>query len=443
MHKEASRIGDFGLTGIGSYLTAQMIPGVSSVANTAGGVAGALREDALEEIKERGHAAKSLIPGVGAYRQGVIARAVADESGERGRKQLLHEMIGSRLGNFGVGMAGAAGGAALAKKLGHESVAPLAVAGGVAGLVAPSALAAIVALSTKTRTKKEQAEAEKRNVLLNYIPGYGDYQYMKRLGRGYDKHFEKKAGDKTMHLTSAIQKQALRERIGDAVMGGLSTGLTGALIPGGNLAGVAGTITGYLDEDAKDELKQRGSLAKSLIPGVGPHRQALIGRAVADESGKRGRKQLLHEVLGNYAGTTAGALGGAALGAAGGAALDPTDTDMIAYGAMGGAVAGAMAPVMTAGLLALIKNTRTEKQQKEHEQGNLALNYIPGVGAYNQYKRLGTGYDRYFEGDEKINKNAGDQSMGYLTEAITGQTSEPRKQAVRNLLRKLPVQWPT
>jgi hypothetical protein len=233
MHKEASRIGDFGLTGIGSYLTAQMIPGVSSVANTAGGVAGALRDDALEEIKERGHAAKSLIPGVGAYRQGVIARAVADESGKRGRKQLLHEMIGSRLGNFGAGMAGAAGGAALAKKLGKEDKIPhLAVAGGIAGLIAPSAVAAIVALSTKTRTKREQDEAEKRNLLLNYIPGYGDYQYMKRLGRGYDKHFDKnitkKAGDQSMgYLTEALagqtsepRKQAVRDLLNKEAMGG-------------------------------------------------------------------------------------------------------------------------------------------------------------------------------------------------------------------------------
>ena len=439
MRKIASRIGDFGLAGIGSYLTAQMIPGVSSVTNTAGGVAGALNENAKEEMKNRGHVAKSLIPGVGAYRQGVIARAVADESGKKGRKQLLHEMIGSRLSMFGTGMAGAAGGAYLGKKIGDgEHTVPLAVAGGIGGMAAPSVVAAIVALSTKTRSKRDQDKAEKRNILTNYIPGVGDYQYMKRLGRGYDKYFDKQAGDKSMYLKDAIRKKAAAERIGDWAGGGVSDAVTGALLPGGQLLGIGGYLKGLTEEDAEDELKERGSVAKSIIPSVGKYRQGQVMRAVADKSGKRGRKQLLHEVLGGITGRIGSAVAGGAIGAGVGNAIgndNPWD-DNTMLGATLGAGAGALLPEMTAGILALVKKTRTQKEQSEHEEDNLAKNYIPGVGAYNKYKRLGTGYDQYFEGKTKINKNAGDKSMNYLTQAIAGQTSEPRKQAVRNLLSK-------
>jgi hypothetical protein len=247
--------------------------------------------------------------------------------------------------------------------------------------------------------------------------------------------------EKTMYLKEAIHKQALKERIGDAVLGGLGSGVLGATVPFGRIPTIIGTASGLTEENAKKELKDRGSIVKSIIPGVGPYRQALIARAVADESGKRGRQQLKHEIFGGATGTLTSMLAGAGIGAGAGALTEGTD-DAALMGALIGGTTGALLPHLSAATLALMKNTRTKKEQSEHEKKNLALNYIPGVATYNQLKRLGSGYDRYFEGKEKINKNAGDQSMGYLTEAITGQTSEPRKQAVRNLLSKQALEGP-
>lgn len=86
----------------------------------------------------------------------------------------------------------------------------------------------------------------------------------------------------------------------------------------------------------------------------------------------------LSEVLG----TTASTYGGAAAGGlAGGAAAGPA-------GAAGGLLAGAYAPILLSGVLALTKDTRDTEEQAEANLDTLK-NYLPGVGTYNWWKRMG------------------------------------------------------
>lgn len=220
-----------------------------------------------------------------------------------------------------------------------------------------------------------------------------------------------------MYLKQAIKdrcdyltKQAAQERIGDWAYNQIGTNLSNAILPVGGVANPVGSVMGLMEGDAKKALKERGNPALSLIPGVGPYRQGVVARAVADESGPRGRKQLLHEILGQLGGTLAGGVAGAGAGALIGGLADGEEGAGV--GALVGGGVGLLSPVLAAALLAAVKRTRTPKEQSKHDkESNLAANYLPGVGLYNYYKRLGSGYDRYFEGKEKINKNAAERSL--------------------------------
>jgi hypothetical protein len=212
----AAMISDYGLGGMGTASLGAISPMVSSAVGNIGSLQGLMSENARKDVKERGSNLKSLIPGVGQARAGAVRRAVADESGERGRKQLLHEEVGKRLGRLGGAAAGAGLAAILASRLEpgalgqskitttsygpgagistEERLEPMsrgtqmgiaALLGAVGGAIAPDVAAALLALARKPRSKKEQQEAEKRNLALNYIPGVGQYQSLRRAKSGY------------------------------------------------------------------------------------------------------------------------------------------------------------------------------------------------------------------------------------------------------------------
>ena len=146
-----------------------------------------------------------------------------------------------------------------------------------------------------------------------------------------------------MHLARSIRKKAegkYDERIRDWAGRAVSGYGTDLVLPGSSsVTGLIGSTTGLMGDDAKEDLKDRGSDAKSFIPGVGAHRQGQVMRAVADESGDRGRKQLLHELIGDVTGSIGGALAGAAVGAGVGNAIgdtNPWDDNTVLGAAVGG-----------------------------------------------------------------------------------------------------------
>ena len=201
----------------------------------------------------------------------------------------------------------------------------------------------------------------------------------------------------------------------DYVLGAPATGMLAAAKPGIALGvDAAGLVGGLTEDKARKKIRERGPEALALLPGVGTYRAALIRRAVADETKKRGLKQLKHEELGRKVGRIGGALAGAGLGALIAAntegSIGEADPDLgsygeglteankvmrqIAGGALGAGV-GFVAPDIVAAILALMKKRRTAKEQHKSEQRNLALNYIPGVGTYQSLRRAKYGYGKY------------------------------------------------
>ena len=202
------------------------------------------------------------------------------------------------------------------------------------------------------------------------------------------------------HLQDAIRKQAgaTSTMLADAMLdpaGGLGLG---TVFPGaGGTAPAAVHNYALLAPGARKDVRTRGHILKSLIPLVGKYRQGRVQRAVAEEA-PGGVRQLWHERTGSAVGPLLGGASGAALGAGVGRMLDE---DATALGAGVGAGIGFLAPNIAAALLALSTKRRTNKEQAKHERSNVALNYIPGVGAYNLLKRTGHGYNRYFGKKEK------------------------------------------
>jgi hypothetical protein len=201
------------------------------------------------------------------------------------------------------------------------------------------------------------------------------------------------------HLKAAIQKKAAgrKELLADTLLDAAGAAGMSTLVPGaGGLISRWPHSLGMYSTGARGKLKKRGPSWLSIVPGVGSYRRGLMERAVADEAGDRGRQQQWHEVVGSLTGNIVGAGTGAAIGGLAGKHYGGNDDSMV-IGAAAGGIAGMLAPNVASALLAMMKQRRTDAEQAAHERGNLAKNYIPGVGNYNRLKRLGYGYDKYFK----------------------------------------------
>lgn len=106
---------------------------------------------------------------------------------------------------------------------------------------------------------------------------------------------------------------------------------------------------------------------------------------------------------------TLGALAGLAAGAATGAALPPPSSGMLKdVGAVGRAKlgAGAVGVANLIGMIAAaITRRRTLKEQMEHDEKSVLWDYIPGVAAYNQTKRIGVDLAFWREVGKRVKEN--------------------------------------
>ena len=100
--------------------------------------------------------------------------------------------------------------------------------------------------------------------------------------------------------------------------------------------------------------------------------------------GSKNKKQPLHQFLGNSLSFVPGVLIGTGIGAGIGSLVEQPYE-----GAKIGLFAGAAAPMVIAGLAAIISKRRSIQKQKAYQQSSPLQNYIPGVGLYNAWKSLG------------------------------------------------------
>ena len=194
----SSRITDTagaGASGVGALL----FPPLQAV-NTLGNVAGSLTvlPDSELEKKDPLRQASAAIPGVGSFRVGTMARGMAERVGKGAKKPWygLNVAIGPSVTNSLMAVAGAALGAQIASDYAAKNgkspflAKTLGGAAGAAVGLLPTLIGAGAAGLTPPKTEEKLvAEAKKDNSQLQpYIPGVGEYVYMKHLGAGY-KHY--------------------------------------------------------------------------------------------------------------------------------------------------------------------------------------------------------------------------------------------------------------
>lgn len=181
-----------------------IIPGLGNVASSAGyltGLAG------IPDNKKK-DTVKAIIPGVGGFRIGnriktqVMRelRDIAKSKEGRGARPVAHavsEHIGpltSTLASVGIG----AGAGALIG--GDNNRAEGAITGSIAGASAAAIahlISSIAAAIRRRRTRDEQIESDKKSLLMKYlVPGIGNYDYLKRLGRSQGEQEESDDGKK-------------------------------------------------------------------------------------------------------------------------------------------------------------------------------------------------------------------------------------------------------
>lgn len=208
-----------------------------------------------------------------------------------------------------------------------------------------------------------------------------------------------------------------RSRTIDLGNGGLAV-VPGPLQLANNLASMGGSIYGLASTPPTAEEIKNMHGAMSMVPGVGPYRQAAIAKRVgADyEAANPGKNSnFWPELIGSGTGVLTGAAGGGLLGSALGAgvsaaagdsvyddttgAFTPPDIGKGAFiGGMAGTAVGAISPTIIAALAALVSSTRTKQEQDAAEEIPNATNLMmPGSGIYNNLKRLGYGYKTYQE----------------------------------------------
>jgi hypothetical protein len=175
---------------------------ISPLPSVLGGVAGSIADAPTpEEVGEMG--LKSMIPGVGAFRQNQIAKAVSADY-ERRNPGKTSAFWPERFGKvtsslLGAGAAGMGAATLLQANDGRgplDDMSPnnkaLVVLATLAGAALPNMVGAVSASFTRTRKRPEQDEAESTGAkLADYlVPGAATYNDWKRLGHGYSKYQE-------------------------------------------------------------------------------------------------------------------------------------------------------------------------------------------------------------------------------------------------------------
>lgn len=196
-----------------------------------------------------------------------------------------------------------------------------------------------------------------------------------------------------------------------------------------------GAVMGMADDPASKE--QVGAMVdsnKGILPGVGAYNMEQINNRVAKDyeeatGNKSSRNQ---EIVGKHSSTLLLAALGALLGGAGGFYLNRKDVEydmenamkgspeddfswetstreaLPAYmiggaglGAAAGGLTGALANILGGGAAA-VTGTRTKEEQDAAEQHGIKNLLVPGLAEYNDWKRLGHGYDKYQQAHNKV-----------------------------------------
>lgn len=188
-----------------------------------------------------------------------------------------------------------------------------------------------------------------------------------------------------------LQKLGVSRRVADAA-GAL---LWGAVPYVGSVANAAGGAAGLLAPPKDPGDLAKGSEASVLAPGVGAFNAGAVDKAVAGDYKRRsGRPSALyHEVAGSVLGSLLSGAAGAGLGLH----LERRSGGKGYKGALIGAASGAALPLAIAMVAAAITPTRSTAEQDAAERMGTADLLVPGLGAYNRWKRRGHGYARFVE----------------------------------------------
>lgn len=215
-----------------------------------------------------------------------------------------------------------------------------------------------------------------------------------------------------LSIMKGLRKEATTSihRVSDT-LNNMATGLLPYGI--GPLATAGGLAGGVIADPTEKDIKERSPF-QALIPGAGAYNQTSIAKAVDKKHGGKGK--YLHEMFGPAGNLAALAGGGAALGAAIGSRYPVGDAQpgyersggILRGGLLGGAAGASLWAVanLAAMIAAGATPTRSSEEQAEVDQkGSRAADWlVPGVGGYNKLKRLGHGYDQFYEGAEADRK---------------------------------------
>lgn len=193
-------------------------------------------------------------------------------------------------------------------------------------------------------------------------------------------------------MYNAYGKPKPRTAVSDVLMSLPSTALA-SMIPGVSIVPPLANIAGLIG----DENNSAGGRYKALLPFVGNYRlgnriRTQVKRELRDiekDPKNKGSRPVAHAVS-EYLGSATANAGVTALGALIGAAANKKDR--LKGGVVGSLIGSGVGLTgsLFGSILAAIKRRRTKEEQIESDKRSVLPKYIvPGLSAYNYYKRLG------------------------------------------------------